>query len=77
MTEYEARTMRLLVIPKDQPSFSEMGTTITIVDEASGEFVEVEQIGRTDMGKISITPEEWPMLRDAIEKLLKECRDAL
>ena len=77
MTEYETRTMRLLVIPKDQPSFSEIGTTITIVDESGVEFVEVEQSGRTDIGKICITHEEWPMLRDAIEKLISECRDTV
>lgn len=75
VTEYETRTMALLVIPKGQPLYSERGTTVSIVDESGGEFVEVEQHGRTDIGKILINAEEWPALRDAIEKMIKACRD--
>ena len=71
---YEVRTLAILVVPKDQPIFSEQSTTITIVDEASGEYIEVCQSGRTDLGKIAITPEEWPHLRDAVESLIALCR---
>ena len=73
---YEIRTMSLIVNRTDQPAFSELATTVSIVDEAGGEFVEVEQQGRTDLGKIAINPEEWPMLRQAIDKMIAECRDA-
>ena len=46
--------------------FSEYATEIKIVDEAAGEFLEVSQTWRTDLGKIAINPEEWPTLRDAM-----------
>lgn len=72
--EYETRAMSLMVLPKGQPIYSEMATTITIVDEAAGEFVEVEQSGRTDVGKIAIAPCELPALRNAIDRLIGECR---
>lgn len=72
--DYETRTLSILVAPKDQPTFSEYATEIKIVDEAAGEFLEVSQTGRTDLGKIAINPEEWPTLRDAIDRMMKECR---
>jgi hypothetical protein len=73
--DYETRTLSILVAPKDQPTFSEYATEIKIVDEeAAGEFLEVSQTGRTDLGKIAINPEEWPTLRDAIDRMVKECR---
>jgi len=71
---YESRIISMSVGPHDQPTYSEQATTITIVDESGGEFVEVSQSGRADLGKIAINPEEWPMLRDAIEKLIGMCR---
>ena len=74
MMEYEIRTLSVLVVPKEQPTFSEYATEIKIVDEAAGEFLEVSQTGRTDLGKIAINPEEWPTLRDAIDRMIKQCR---
>lgn len=74
MMDYETRTLSILVAPKDQPTFSEYATEIKIVDEAAGEFLEVSQTGRTDLGKIAINPEEWPTLRDAIDQMIKQCR---
>ena len=73
---YEPRVTGITVIPKNQPLYSEMGTTVTIVDEAGGEFVEVSQHGGPDLGKIAINPEEWPVLRDTITEMLKQCRGA-
>jgi hypothetical protein len=51
-----------------------MQTVIEIVTEAAGEFVEVSQHGHTDLGKIQISPDEWPGLRDAIEHAVALCR---
>ena len=72
--DYEIRTVGLLVVPKEQAIFSEYATEIKIVDEAAGEFLEVSQCGRTDLGKIAISPQEWPTLRDAIDRMIKQCR---
>lgn len=71
---YEIRTTALTVAPAGDSTYSEMATTIAIADEAAGEFVEVKQHGRIDIGKIQINPEEWPALRDAIDRLIAECR---
>ena len=72
--DYEIRTVALLVVPKDQPMFSEYATEIKITDEAAGEFVELSQTGRTNLGKVCISPEEWPALRDAIDQMVMQCR---
>lgn len=72
--DYEIRTVGLLVVPKDEPMFSEYATEIKITDEAAGEFVEVSQGGHTDLGKVCISPEEWLALRDAIDQMVQQCR---
>lgn len=76
MVDYEIRTMSLMVKPVDQPIFSELATTVSIDDEAAGEFVVVSQHGAPEMGKIAINPGEWPMLRQAIDQMIAQCRDA-
>lgn len=75
MTKYEIRTMSVIVNRTTEPSFSEMATMVTISDESCGEFVEVEQQGRTDLGLIVISPEEWPTLRQAIDQMIAQCRE--
>lgn len=74
---YEIRTTSMTVKPKDEPIFSEQATMVEIVDEASGEYVEVSQSGRIDFGKIAINPEEWPALRKAINSLILQCREVV
>ena len=56
-------------------SYSELTTHVRIADESGGEYVEVEQSGRNDLGKIAIEPDEWPTLRAAIDELVAVCRD--
>ena len=75
MSECKIRTTQLTVGPESESLFSEMQTQVNIVDEAAGEYVEVQQHGRTDLGKVAINPEEWPMLRAAIDQLISECRE--
>jgi hypothetical protein len=72
---YETRITSLVIAPKSEPIFSECATHVRIVDEAAGEFVEVEQQGGPSLGKIQFSPEEWPHLRRAINRMVKECRD--
>ena len=71
---YETRALSLIVLPEGEAIFSEMATTITIVDDAGGEFVTVEQPGLADAGKIRIDPTEWTALRAAIDRMIGECR---
>lgn len=74
MNDYETSPTCLVVAPKGEPIFSETATHVRIADEAGGEFVEVEQSASTDLGKIQINPEEWPVLRNAIDQLIASCR---
>lgn len=72
---YESRTLSMIHLPKDEPIFSESSTIVRIVDEAAGEFVEVSQEERGEgHGKIGIDPDEWPAMRDLIDKMVGECR---
>ena len=75
MSKHQPRVTRIAVGPADEPLFSEMVTTVEIEDEAGGEFVEVSQHGAPGIGKIQINPEDWPALRAAINRLVRECRD--
>jgi hypothetical protein len=75
-SEFRVRITRLSVLPPQEPLFSEQCTNVSIVDEAAGEFLEIEQKrGRTDAKSqtIAISPEEWPALKQAIEQLLADC----
>ena len=76
MTEFDTRITRLTVAPKGQPLFSELATHIEITDEAAGEFVIVKQ--QRDAGtdqSVAIEPAEWLVLRDAIGRMVAECRE--
>ena len=70
--QFQIRTIAWLVAPDDEPLFSEIATTIRINDHAAGEFIEVEQ--GCSSGKIQISPNEWPKLREAIDYAISQCR---
>lgn len=74
MRKFEVRTTKLVVAPKGEQVFSEMATWVEIKDDAAGEFVMVTQSGRTDVGQIAIDVDEWPALRDAIDRMIAQCR---
>lgn len=75
MSTFETRITSMVVLPEGTEMFSEMATTISITDEAGGEFVEVAQHGRSDLGKVQIQPDEWPHIRAAIDRMIGECRE--
>jgi len=70
------RVVSVVVLPEGDPLFSEMATRVDIVDEAGGEFVKVSQtVCRADAdGAIFFDPKEWPALRQAIDRMVVECR---
>jgi len=74
--KYATRITRVSVLPHDEPVFSERTTHIEIDDEAAGEFVKVSQEGgNTDIAKwITVEPSEWPVLRDAIQFMVDQCK---
>lgn len=70
MTTCGIRLTAITVAPVGQATYTE----IRICDEAAGEFVLVSQHGRIDIGKIMITPKEWPTIRWAIDRMIEEGR---
>ena len=73
---YEIRTIAVLVNKPAEPILFEMATKVEICDEAAGEFLKVSQSNdKAENGTIQITPEEWPVLREAIDMMIKECRE--
>jgi hypothetical protein len=72
---HETRTLKIVVLPKGEPIFANAATDSEIVDEAAGEFIKVSQHGDKNEGEIQIDPLEWPILREAINRMVKECRD--
>lgn len=74
--KYECRIKAVVVVPNGEPIFGEVATTISIDDEAAGEFVNVsQQGGHTKYEKhLLIDPNEWPIIRDAIDLMIGQCR---
>jgi hypothetical protein len=73
--KYETRTLKIAVCVKGEAIFHEGTTEIEIVDEAAGEFLKVTQSpDDAEPGVIKIDPHEWPMLKAAIDRMMKECR---
>jgi hypothetical protein len=73
--KYETRTLKIAVCIKDEAIFHAGTTEIEIVDEVAGEFLKITQSpDDADPGVIKIDPHEWPMLKAAIDRMIKECR---
>ena len=73
--EYETRVISKAMMAKGEPIYAEMTTTVSIDDEAGGEFIVINQPkDRMKPGEIQISPEEWPMLRALIDEMIGECR---
>ncbi len=68
--KFETRVTRVTVLPAGQLVFSETATHVEIQDEAAGEFVKVWQEG----GHITLDKDEWPVVREAIDRMFEECR---
>ena len=72
MKPYETRVTGITVLPQGATIYSQMATTIEIEDECGGEFVVISQDNEGFQGKIGITNDEWPAIRDAVESMLAE-----
>lgn len=71
---YTQRVTEITVLPAGLSPSSERATRIKIADEGGGEFIEVEQIhSNLVSGLTRIDPDEWPHIRDAIDKMIAEC----
>lgn len=71
MTEYETMMTSITIKPKGKALYSDEATRISIDDTGGGLFVTVSQ-GHHEIG---INPDEWTMLKDAIERMMAVCDD--
>lgn len=67
------RVLKMAVLPEGEPIFSERGFTVSIEDEAGGEFLKLES--HMDDNYVSFEASQWPALRDLIDKMAKEVRE--
>ena len=69
------RVTGLTVLRDGDSIFRASATRLCIADVAAGEYVIVTQCRdeRKDQS-IASEPEEWPLIRGAIEELIKGCR---
>lgn len=74
--KYEVRILKIAVAPPKKSIFETCVTTLEIADEAAGEFVVIRQQNDDPQyaNSICIDPAEWPVLRDAMEFMMGECR---
>lgn len=73
---FRARVVGLMVLPEGEPLHCDRSTRVEITDEAAGEFVVVTQSTDCSSGRIELDPGEWPVLRAAIDRMIRECRRA-
>ena len=71
--QYETLTKALVVKQTKDAIFGETATTVMLEDEGGGLYVTVSQVLHDGEQKISITTEEWPMVRAAIEQMVAIC----
>jgi hypothetical protein len=67
------RVTQLTVVPDGKAIFDELATQVEIQDEGAGEFVVVKQTSSAQ-GEIKIDPAEWPIVREAIGRMVEEAR---
>ena len=69
-SEYKTRVTRLSVFPPGVQAIGDEGWSI---EAEYGEYVSVSDT--VDGGMIRIDPQEWPALRDAIERMIRDCQE--
>ena len=73
-SEYEIRCASLVVVRRGMASWHESATFVSISDEGGGDFVEVSQTPSDRLKQIiAIDPDEWHMLRRAIDQMIAAC----
>lgn len=71
------RVTKMSVLPDGCSIFECNATHIAIDGEGAGEYVTITQHTDDRHGDhvVNINPEEWPAIRAAINKLVKECKE--
>ena len=70
---YRTIATQLRVIPSGKTTDDEGVTIIGMADEGGGAFVTVRQEEQLNSNEIRIDPDEWPAVRAAIDRMVREC----
>ena len=74
--KYTSRVTRITIAPENAPIFDDLATHVEILDEAAGEYLKIIQHGMdAQNGEIAIDPDAWPILKIAIEEMMKSLRE--
>ena len=73
MTPFTTIITKLCVVPSGKPIHDEAATTIGLDDEGGGLFVVIRQEDNLDTNEVKIDPEEWPAIRAAVNRMVREC----
>lgn len=72
--KHECRVTQYSIGRTGDPIYAEGTIRVDIDDEAGGEFIVLKQDSLHQDAHIAIDPDEWPLVRKAIDKLVKACR---
>ena len=73
--KFKTRTTQIMILPEGEPIFSDMGTSITIRDDAAGEYLVIGQVrDDSEKGEILVSDNEWPEIYMGIERMIGEIR---
>lgn len=71
--KYETRATKIVVVPEGEPIFGDLATSIEIQAESECyEFLVIKQ--NLIAEGIRIDPQEWPVIRAAIDEMIGRCR---
>ena len=78
MSEYETRVTAVMVNQIGEQVFFDHATRVRIVDESAGVVVEIDQGSYEPArpGVLRICADEWPLIREAVDQMLSQCREA-
>ena len=69
----KTRITRISVMLDNRDIYDDGATHIEIMDEGGGEFITISQ--PDNAANIRIDLDEWPAIRAAVNKLIKECNE--
>ncbi|HUH57071.1 MAG TPA: hypothetical protein VL020_00960 [Pseudomonadales bacterium] len=71
----KTRITQLSVAPEGADLYDDRSTIIEIVDEGGGEFIAIMQPHMPSGCETRINTDEWPAIRAAVNKMIKECKE--
>jgi hypothetical protein len=64
----------ITIVPEGKELFCKEARKVEIIDDGQGEIVVVCHPNIQLSARLEIKPQDWPDLRDAIERLVNRCR---